>query len=200
MKRSGAFKIYDGFLGLIYGWLCCTNMPSDVPNKIAYYSGDYQRYELNMQAVCDANLCITYICVAAPGQANDACAYKRLHGVIRWLERLPKEHIIGGGNAYSMSNNLLIYFSGSQRHVEINMFYNFYFSQLKIRVEMCFGRLTTKWRIFCSNLDLSSQVNSKIICVGIKLHNYVINADNLNFSNVCYYNFNEIRIQALEAE
>ena len=51
---------------------------------------------------------------------------------------------------------------------------------------MAFGRLTTKWRIFRSDLvsEHGIEKNCQIIRVGMKLHNYVINCDRLNFRNV----------------
>ena len=42
---------------------------------------------------------------------------------------------------------------------------------------MAFGRLTTKFRIFRTNLSYSTNKNSKICMVGAKLHNYCINYD-----------------------
>ena len=47
---------------------------------------------------------------------------------------------------------------------------------------MSFGRLTTKWRIFRRNLDFSLAKTTIIIQVAAKLHNYVIDNDNIVFS------------------
>ena len=44
---------------------------------------------------------------------------------------------------------------------------------------MVFGRLTTKWRIFQRNLDLSLEKNSLICEIAAKLHNYFIDNDNI---------------------
>ena len=76
---------------------------------------------------------------------------------------------------------MLIPFSGAQKSLPHNRTYNFYLSQLQIRIEMAFGRLTTKWRIFRSNLNYSVEKNSQICRVAARLHNYVIVNDNLNF-------------------
>ena len=62
---------------------------------------------------------------------------------------------------------------------------------------MCFGRLTTKWRIFRSDLTFSTKKNSLIARVGAKLHNYVINADRLNFINTDNDNHLEFEIEPL---
>ena len=46
---------------------------------------------------------------------------------------------------------------------------------------MAFGRLTTKWRIFRRNLDSCLEKNSLICVVAAKLHNFVIENDNVHF-------------------
>ena len=64
---------------------------------------------------------------------------------------------------------------------------------------MAFRRLTTKWRIFRSDLlsENGTQTNCQIIRVGAKLHNYVINADRLNFRHVPDDNFDTLEVEAL---
>jgi hypothetical protein len=55
-----------------------------------------------------------------------------------------------------------------------NIAFNFYLSQLRIRIEMAFGRLTTKWRRLRTTKNFAPAKNAKIIHVCTKLHNYVI--------------------------
>jgi hypothetical protein len=74
-----------------------------------------------------------------------------------------------GGNAYVIEEHLLIPFSGSQRREEYKRTYNFYLSQCRIQVEMVFGQLTIKWRIFCSNLEVSINKASTIVHVASHL-------------------------------
>ena len=92
---------------------------------------------------------------------------------------------------------MIIPFSGSQKHDEYKRSYNFYLSQQRIRIEMAFGRLTTKWRIFCRNLDFSTAYNSKIVEAACKLHNYVLNEDNEDFSNITSSNNEDWGVDAL---
>jgi hypothetical protein len=94
-----------------------------------------------------------------------------------WLAQLPSPYCIVGDNAYPLRNNLLIPFSGRQRNEQFQRVYNFYLSQQRIRVEMAFARLTTKWRIFRRNLDVRLTKCSKIIAVACRLHNFVIEND-----------------------
>ena len=93
---------------------------------------------------------------------------------------------------------MIIPFSGSQKHDEYKRSYNFYLSQQRIRIEMAFGRLTTKWRIFRRNLDFLTAYNSKIVEVACKLHNYVLNEDNEDFSNITSSNNEDWGVDALD--
>ena len=96
------------------------------------------------------------------------------------IKRIGRLFFCSGDNAYPMNNSMMIPYSGVQRFEDYRLVYNFYLSQLRIRIECCFGRLTSKWRIFRRNLVYSTAKNSLIARIGAKLHNYVINADDLN--------------------
>jgi hypothetical protein len=183
-QRSVSFGLLDGFLAAMDGWLCCTNKPGDVDNPGDYFSGHYQCFGLNVQAACDANLIFVYCAVAGPGRTNDQRAFRRLTKLNAWFNSLPARFFVGGDNAYPLLNNLLIPFSGSQAHDPHKRSFNFLLSQMRIRIEMAFGRLTTKWRIFRRNLDLGTQMNSEIVEAAMKLHNFVIRSDQLNFVEV----------------
>mmetsp|Transcript_6245 Transcript_6245/g.12916 ORF Transcript_6245/g.12916 Transcript_6245/m.12916 type:complete len:426 (-) Transcript_6245:105-1382(-) len=181
---SGASDVYYGMMGAIDGWLCCTNKPAvnEVDSVTDYFSGHYMRFGLNVQAICDANLRFIYFGVAAPGRTNDNKGFRRCEKLCRWMDTLPEGHFLIGDNAYTLSDKMLVPFSGVAARRENNRTYNFYLSQLRIRIEMAFGRLTTKWRIFRRNLDCSLEKNSLIILAAGKLHNFVIENDMLNFS------------------
>ena len=179
--------------------MCTTERLSDVPHPSDYFSGHYQRYGLNIQAMCDANLRFTYLSITGPGGKNDACVFRRLRRLQVWLSTLKAGYFIAGDNAYPLLKNLLIPFSGSNARLDENDTYNFYLSQLRIRIEMAFGRLTCKWRIFRKNLPDAngSRKKSRIIRVGAMLYNYVINVDQLNFLNVDEADHNMIGIEPI---
>ena len=177
MRISNSFSTMDGHLGPLDGWLCITNKPWDVANPVDYFSGHYQRFGLNVQAMCDAHLRIIYFCVCGPGKMNDAKAFRRLKGLHKWLDAMAEDEFISGDNAYPLQNNILIPYSGAEKFDEYKLVYNYLLCQLRIRIEMTFGRLTTKWRIFRTNLTYSTPKNSLICRVGARLHNYVINYD-----------------------
>ena len=113
---SGASDLYYGAVGAIDGWLCCTEKPRDVNNLADYFSGRYQRYRYNVQAVCDANLCFLYISFAAPGSCSDLLELTmKCHKVQKWIDGLPDPYYIIGDNTYALSNKLLIPFQGKKK-------------------------------------------------------------------------------------
>ena len=161
-------------LGCLDGWLPRTEKPKDVPNQTDYFSGHYQCYGLNVQAMCDPDLLFLYVAVAAPGKVNDIRAFGRCTDLLEWLEALPPQYYILTDNAYPLSDRVLIPFSGTEFWIEANRTYNFYLSQMRIRIEMAFGRLTTKWRICRKTLNFANDKNAQIISVCTKLHNFCI--------------------------
>ena len=50
-----------GVIVVIDGWLCTTITTEDITNPADYFSGHYQRYGINVQAICDDYLRV-YIC------------------------------------------------------------------------------------------------------------------------------------------
>ena len=97
------------------------------------------------------------------------------------MREIPYDYFLVGDNVYTVSNKMLIPFSRATKQRMYNCTYNFYLSQLRIRIEMAFERMSTKWRIFRRNLECSLQKNSTIIMVAAKLHNFVINNDKIGF-------------------
>ena len=175
---STAFDLFNYNLGCLDGWLPFTEAP-DVPNAADYFSGHYQSYGLNVQALCDPDLLFLFVAVAAPGKVNDWRAVNRCTGLLQWLDSLPLKYYSIADNAYSLSRRILVPFecpelvaTGNLR--EFYRTYNYYLSQLRIRIEMAFGLLTTKWRIFQRRLIYKNNKNSKIIRVATKLHNFCI--------------------------
>ena len=133
--------------------------------------------------MCDANLRFICFAVVAPGQTGDARAFTNcFHQLRNWLENLPEEFFLVGDNAYPLSEKMLVPFQGATKHVRFNRFYNFHLSQLQIRIKMAFGQLTTQWRIFQRNLENDLNKVSLICNTAAKLHNFVIDNDNIWFS------------------
>jgi hypothetical protein len=175
-ERSGAGQIYYGVIGTLDGWLCSTYSPQ-LLNPAEYFSGHYQIFGVNVQAICDAHISFIYLSVAGPGGMNDIRAIQKCTELLRFIDAMPKQYFLLGDNAYGLSENILIPFSGSQKKAVENDAYNYYLSQLRIRIEQAFGLLTTKWRIFRSPINATLHTTSDIINVASRLHNFVIKED-----------------------
>ncbi|MGH3053428.1 MAG: HARBI1 family protein [Gaiellaceae bacterium] len=165
-----------GCVGCLDGLLVRIKTPSkkDAPNAQSFFSGHYQAIGLNVQACCDHLGRFTFLAVAAPGSSSDLRAYE-LSSLKRMVERLPPGTFVVGDNAYTPSENLLTPFSGSQRDNPKNNNFNFFLSQLRIKIEMAFGLLTNKWRILQSPLVCKLKTSSNVIATASILHNFIIN-------------------------
>ena len=181
---STAGDLFKGAVGAIDGWLVTIEKPSEVDNVADYHSGHYSCYGLNVIAICDSRLRFTYTSIAGTGRTGDSRAILRLDRLRQWLDGLPEEYFLIGDNAFTLSSKMLVPFSGAQRTQQHKDVYNYYLSQLRIRIEMAFGRMTTKWRIFRRPLDVSLAKASDIIMASMMLHNFVIENDGLVMNNL----------------
>jgi hypothetical protein len=110
------------------------------------------------------------------GKTPDITSYRNIT-LPQLVEKLPAGFYITGDPAYIPTEHMLTPYSGSQRNDEANDIFNFYLSQLRIRIEMAFGLLTTKWRIFRRPLEGTLENQAKIIETCARLHNFVITED-----------------------
>jgi hypothetical protein len=123
------------------------------------YIGHYQRYGLNVQACCDHQSRFIALGVNSPGGRNDAVAH------LEWdlknrIDGLPEcVYVAGnlishvGDNAYINGPHLITPFAKPDMTVDRKHFC-FYISQLRIRIEMAFALLVTKWRIFKKPMEV----------------------------------------------
>ena len=102
-KISTAYQLLDGFLGAVDGWLAYTEAPFDVQNPADYFSGHYQCFGLNAQAMCASDLSFLFVGMTASGKVNDAWAIKRCTELLDWIESLPPGYFIGADNVYELS-------------------------------------------------------------------------------------------------
>ena len=104
-QKSKAFALYNGVVGALDGWLCDTNRPI-VHNTSDFFSGYYQRFGLNVQAMCDAHLRFTFLGIAGPGGMNDVRAFGKCTEFNLSLSSLPNDYCIIADNAYELSKML----------------------------------------------------------------------------------------------
>lgn len=176
-------KLFRGCVGAVDGYFAVTQQPyvKDCNgNPMAYMSGHYGMFGLNCQGLCDARERFLFFGVVAPGKTNDVVAFEMCRGLKDMLERLPYGLFIVGDAAYTLSEKVLVPFVGSQKSDAINDAYNFYLSQVRIRIEMAFARMVMKWRILRAPLLGSLRTISRTLLACATLHNYVIDNDEHN--------------------
>ena len=105
---------------------------------------------------------------------NDNVAIKKTC-LPAWLESLPPGYFIAADCAYSLTEHLVTPYSGPHRYLEKNDNFNFFLSQLRIRIEMAFGLLVTKWRILHTPINVKFSNLRKLVSGIFRLHNYCIN-------------------------
>jgi hypothetical protein len=169
-------SILTGCVGCVDGWLCQIRAPSfkEVPDVSAFFSGHYQMHGLNVQAICDAFSRFTGYCLNSPGKVGDSKAFK-MWKLSAEIMNLPHGFYVIGDNAYPLSNSLLVPFTKLDLKTKAHSDYNFYLSQLRIRIEMAFGLLVNKWQIFKRPFVVDFVSVRKVIKTCLKLHNFCIN-------------------------
>ena len=168
-------NIMEGCVAALDGMLLRIQTPAtkETGNVKSYFSGHYQDYGINVQAACDSKCRFIYVSLAAPGGANDIAAYRKT-SLSRKVEKLPLGKYVVGDNAYVCTEHLLTPFPGEQKNETSHDTYNFYLSQVRIRIEMAFGRLVNKWRIFRRPLQVRLKNVGKVFLCASMLHNFCI--------------------------
>jgi hypothetical protein len=177
--------IMKGCVGAVDGMLQEIQQPSyqdSEGNPRAYHSGHYNCPGLNVLAMCDARLRFTFFGILKPGSTSDLRTYE-FSSLPQFVEALPDGTYIVGDAAFMVSEHLLIPFTGSSREVPEKDVFNFYLSQLRIRIEMAFGLLTNKWRILRRPMQNGLRMNAKVLQACARLHNFVIDNNNTQYED-----------------
>jgi len=174
-KRISADGIMNGCVGALDGYLLRITAPSfaECQNVAAYFSGHYCTYGVNVQAMCDADCRFLFFALAAPGKTNDVVALRKT-SLSAWLESLPPGFFVASDCTYSITEHLVAPYSGPQRFSEWCDNFNFFLSQLRIRIEMAFGLLVTKWRILHTPINVKLTNLKKLLNAVCRLHNFCI--------------------------
>jgi hypothetical protein len=179
--RKRSFNdIMGGAVGAVDGFFQRCNRPTtkETNNVVSYYSGHYESYGVNCLAAVRADLQFTYFGIISPGSTNDVVSYSLAASLKEMIENLPLGLYFLADAAFPLGERLLTPFVGSQRHINpYNDSFNFYLSQLRIRVEMAFGRLVNKFRILSGKINGSLSRVSAILSACARLHNYIIQRD-----------------------
>jgi hypothetical protein len=157
------------------GYLLAINTPNKkyAKNVRSYFSGHYQRNGVNIQAMCDAHCRFTFLGVGGPGVSKDRQAVK-MSGLSQLIENLPPGYIAIGDCAYQPTEKLIPIFGGDLALIKENDNFNYFASQLRIRIEMAFGLMTKKWCILQRAISSALPSVKHLICCIARLHNFCI--------------------------
>lgn len=148
-----------------------------------FFSGHYQCYGVNIQAICDRKCRFIYSAIAAPWCTNDGDAVKECNA-IQLINILPKGYVIIGAAAYEASERLVPMYYGVHCNDEECDAFNLYASQYQIRIEMIFGLMQMKWGILCCPLWVNLN-NIKYVMTAIsRLHNFTIKEGLINSDEI----------------
>ena len=150
---------------------------SKVSNQTSYYSGHYENFGLNCQAVCTHGLSFIYFEVVTLGSTNDIIAITKTDNLMEEIRKLSPGRFLVGDAAYELTEHLLTPYTGSQQSDQGKDAFNFFLSQVQIRIEMAFGRLTMKFHILKKVMSggLCNIIRKIAACA--TLHNFIIAED-----------------------
>ena len=139
--------------------------------------GRKHKFGLNCQAVSDVNGRILDISIVYGGASSDLLAFEGSTLHHRLKDGLLAEGLcLFGDNAYLNSEFMATPYANVRSGSKDD--YNFYHSQLRIRVECAFGILVRRWGILRSAIPKEVTVRRAIALVNAlaKLHNFCIDA------------------------
>ena len=176
--------VISNCVGVLDGYLLSIVTPAKkhARNVRSYFSGHYQKYGINIQACCDAHCRFLFLGIGGPGVTGDRMAVTE-SGLFELIESLPQGYVCIGDCAYQPTEKLVPIFGGNSALQKDNDNFNFFASQLRIRVEMAFGLMTRKWGILQRPLSNSLPSMKHLICCIGRLHNFCID-ERLKASNV----------------
>jgi hypothetical protein len=102
---------------------------------------------------CDADCHFLFFALASPGKTNDLVALCKT-SLFAWIGSLPPGYFVASDCAYSIVEYLVAPYSGPQWFSEWCNNFNFFSSQICIRIEMTFGLLVTKWHILHTPINV----------------------------------------------
>jgi hypothetical protein len=173
-RRKSNRGIMKRCVGALDGFLLLIDSPTGVPNYHDFFSGHYHSFGINIQAIVDSETRFLEVAIAAPGAANDCYAITAAKLDAK-IESLPEGMYVVADNAYCPSDRLLVPFSGQDKLQPRYDAFNFHLSQLRIKVEQAFGKLTNKFRILRRSMSIGLGNVRNLFLAMIRVHNFCIN-------------------------
>jgi DDE superfamily endonuclease len=150
-----------------------TPSKKEARNVKSFFSGHYQTYGVNVQASCDHNCKFSFLGVAGPGVLGDREAINQIR-LGKLVEELPGLYCAIGDCAYTPTEHLVPIFRGEHALSPRNDNFNFFASQLRIRIEMAFGLMVKKWGILARPLTIKLKNIKRLMIAIARLHNFCI--------------------------
>ena len=162
--------------GVVDGYLLRIRVPSkkEAKNVRSFFSGHYQCYGINIQAAADHQSRFIHFAFAAPGVTGDRDAIKQC-SLYDLVESLPLGICFIGDAAYQPTEHMVPIYQGSDKLNPKYDNFNYFASQCRIRVEMAFGMMQSKWGILQRPLTCSLQNMLWLVQAIARLHNLCIN-------------------------
>jgi DDE superfamily endonuclease len=171
---NGSKGLFKTVIGMVDGILIKIRSPRKNEDICVedYRSGHKKQIGINTQALCDAKLRFLFISAISPGKTNDYKAYE-MSALSSLIEDLPEGYWCGGDNAYCTTEHLLAPFPGKELPRDKDAF-NFFLSQLRVRIENAFALYVNRWGIFWKPLRGELEDHTQVIRVTARLHNFTI--------------------------
>eukprot|EP00918_Siedleckia_nematoides_P006260 GHVU01013600.1.p1 GENE.GHVU01013600.1~~GHVU01013600.1.p1 ORF type:complete len:446 (+),score=19.66 GHVU01013600.1:210-1547(+) len=168
-------RVVLGCVGAMDGVLVRIRAPSrrETGHVRSYFSGHYHCYGVLVLAVCDHMCRFTHLAVASPGGGSDINAFRNGH-IRRLTDRLPMGRFVVADNAYICTDTVVTPFSGSDATDPVHDAFNYHVSQQRIRIEMAFGYMNTKWEILQKPLKVRLRNLGIVLNAISRVHNFGI--------------------------
>lgn len=142
-----------------------------------FFCGRKHKFGLNLQGTCDSECRFLDVCIKHPASTSDFLSFttSALYRKLEQKDFIAPGLCLFGDAAYTNGR----YFATPYKNVSSGTKddYNFYHSQLRIRIECTFGQLVSRWGILRRALPARMGIMKmthlvKCLC---QLHNYCIN-------------------------
>ena len=175
---------FDCCVGAIDGILIWTERPTRSEcaeaqwGPLKYMCGRKKKFGLNMMGTVDYRGRFLNVEIRHPGSTSDYLAFatSELKADLETPGFLYPGLVLFGDNAYSNSSYMVTPFKAGKEG-ELGDDFNYYQSQLRIRVECAFGRLVHRWAILRRPLHGSigiTKTNALVLAL-CSLHNFCFN-------------------------
>jgi DDE superfamily endonuclease len=146
-----------------------------------FFCGRKHKYGMNCQAICDARGKFLDLSIRYPGSSSDCLAFEKMSIFTKLMQRgfLAPGLCLFGDNAYINSMFMATPFAGVVSGGTKDA-YNFFQSQVRIRIECAFGMLTHRWALLRSAIPMNISIRRTVALVMAlaKLHNFCIDENN----------------------